>query len=333
MICSPWARRRAAASSCLPPDVLEEMRSTYNRTARSTSVIAPSDPETVRAELDRRLEQKCSNRTSGGRRELCWIDHLPGMTAAQKKRLRDRLFVPPTPREWAKKPDAWLSNFDIAAVMSQYEAAHPEFLFVDPVPIDFAATDAKSDQCFGPELCTLTLARACAGKKTAVGAVLNLDTHRGPGTHWVALFLRLDCGAGQSPNQSPFLFYFNSTGEEEPKEILALRDRLQAEHAARFKGRPLPYFRSTTEHQRGNNQCGVYAIMFLIAMLERRHPFTHAPMTDAELIQLFTGESAMVSAKGGSVWSKRTEKQRIPDESVARLRRVLFRPTDARSNG
>ena len=53
--------------------------------------------------------------------------------------------------------------------------------------------------------------------KNKIAIVFNLDRHDQPGSHWVSLFIDLEC---------KFIFYFDSAGNPIPEEIKVLKDRL-----------------------------------------------------------------------------------------------------------
>jgi len=327
--CSPFAKANAVTpDSCLTPNTLMKIKHAYN--ASHSDTITGDDPVKIRNQIREKMQPKCS--VDLANEELCWLDNLgrnttgerdrssqnavhprvsnkrvgrgQALTTATKTELINKLFVPERPSEWSREPNAWLSNFDIAMVMEQYEVAYPTFKFIGPVSIDFAEPSAQTSQahskCVNPELCTLTIRKLLDQKKSDVGVVLNLDTHDGPGTHWVSMFMRLT-------GPEPFLFYFNSTGEKEPPEIIAFRDKIQADHLATV-GKPLKYYSSKAEHQRSNTECGMYSLVFLVSMVARQQFETGEAMTDAQLIRMYTDT-----------------RTRITDSTIEQFRHVYFR--------
>ena len=83
--------------------------------------------------------------------------------------LRHKTFKPIHPDEWLDNKYAWLSNFDIDAVMAQYEDLYKDFVFLGPVPIDF--------EDIYTELSGKTLQNLYKQGKRRIGIVFNLDPH------------------------------------------------------------------------------------------------------------------------------------------------------------
>ena len=297
--CSPYAKTNAAIpDSCFTKDTLKEIKDAYNSTHADDPVIG-NDPVKIRNQLRKKMQTKY-NCVDSNKEELCWVNKLSGgLPSNIKKRMMKELFVPERPSEWSRKPNAWLSNIDISQVMNQYVIAYPQFEFIGPVSIDFASE--KSNTCVDPELCNLSIRKLLHRKKTDIGIVFNLDTHEGPGTHWVSMFMRLS-------GQSPFIFYFNSTGESEPPEIIALRDKTQTDYEM-VTGNKLAYYSSTAEHQQSNTECGMYSLVFLVSMLTREQFSTGEPMTDPQLIAMYSD----------------THARRIPDSTIEQFRHIYFR--------
>lgn len=329
--CSPFAKANAVTpDSCLTPNTLMQIKNAYN--ASHSDTITGDDPVKIRNQIRAKMQQNCVGLAN---EELCWLDNLAkpkvsnrrlpsnqesnkgktvgrgGLTTANKNQIIDELFVPERPHEWNRDPNTWLSNFDIAKVMDQYEVAYPKFRFIGPVSIDFAKPQSHTKKapnnnnqfdpkCVNPDLCTLTIRKLLDQNKTDVGVVLNLDTHDGPGTHWVSMFMRLSV-------PEPYLFYFNSTGEKEPHEIIEFRDKIQADHLSTV-GTPLKYYSSKAEHQRSNTECGMYSLVFLVSMVSRQQFETGDPMTDAQLIQMYTDD-----------------RSRIADSTIEQFRHIYFR--------
>lgn len=169
--------------------------------------------------------------------------------------------------------------------MRQYEAAYPEFEFLGASPIDFDKPYEDSNTCVWPKICQFTLAKAKGRGKTKIGFVFNEDNHKEPGSHWICAFLDLARG----------VFYFiDSVGNPMPKEIKKLIERLDAEHQMLY-GRALDVKESSVAHQKGDNQCGMYCLFFIISLLTETATY------------------------------KELMAKRIPDGAMAELRSVLFR--------
>lgn len=160
-------------------------------------------------------------------------------------------------------------------------------------------------KCVSVEVCGFHLAEKIKLGKTKIGIVFNLSPSTSSGSHWVSLYVHLpdsvgackpsavegvvakggeklaeDTGNGDWNNETPYCFFFDSAGGKVPKEIEDLIARFQTEWAeyvataseTGMRGLAPKMFydsnvRTKTEHQRGNTECGVYSIFFVVTML------------------------------------------------------------------
>jgi hypothetical protein len=214
--------------------------------------------------------------------DACMLSGLRELGVPTRKIERERL-VPEAPDSWNSKPSTWLTTPEFGQVMRQYEAAYPEFEFLGATPIDFAKPLGAS--CVWPRICQFTLARAKARGKTKVGLVFNEDGHAQPGSHWICAFIDISKG---------MFYYIDSVGNPMPEEVRELSARLSDE-SQQLYNRPLTVRVSEVPHQRGDNQCGMYCLFFIITLLT-------GTATYEELLH-----------------------RRIPDSAMADMREVLFR--------
>lgn len=248
--CHP-AARPLHADTCQTPESLLLMKRAYTkRTGRSLRASRPAD---IYQELKETLAPVCGNK-----REDCWLEQVdPG----DKRQIQSTILSPYQPAEWRKNPDEWLSNYDIANVLRQYEEAYPTFCLLGPAPIDFDKR-VSNNRCVETSLCQLDVTKLWARGKRQIGIVFNLSEHDEEGSHWVSLFIDL---------KQRFVFYFDSAvtyGETCPPEIMALVGRLQAQ--ASTIGMKLTFHENRLQHQHGNNECGMYSLFFLITLLTER---------------------------------------------------------------
>jgi hypothetical protein len=250
MACSPLINgKHVIKGSCYTADALEKIKIYYNK-KNPTTQIKTKDPVELWKLLKSRLVE-CNDK-----KEDCWLNAIKDEKL--KKELDEDLFAPDSPPEWTKNPNEWLSNFDISKVLKQYEEAHPEFTYIEPSPIDFDKKPASyQGSCVSDELCNFSLKSYINKGKRKIGFVFNLDEHTKGGSHWVSMFLDLD---------DKFIFYFNSTGEAIPKEIEELKDRIIEQ--ARKENIELVFIQNHPKsHQRGNTECGMYSLFFIISMI------------------------------------------------------------------
>jgi hypothetical protein len=227
-ICSPLYKNNKF--SCYTKEQLRTFKKKYNHT--HTKKIKGTKPSKIWKELNKNI--------SDCKKESCW---------ASKLNVKVDNFAPYSPKSWRTNEDEWLSSLDITAVLKQYEKAYPEFKYIGPSPSDYFFKEYG--QCVWPELCAFNVNTT---KHKYVGIVFNLDTHDGPGTHWVSLFIDI-------PKRK--IYYFDSTGEIIHENIEKLVKQIQAQNSKfeLIQNHPI-------EHQYGNTECGMYTLFFIITMLE-----------------------------------------------------------------
>jgi hypothetical protein len=236
--------------------------------------------------------------------EMCWLKYLP---RNKRVTVRNQVFAPSKPKEWEKKPKEWLSNYDIANVMKQYEESHKNFRFIGPTTIDFDAKPySNPNTCVENKLCTFSLKKYVEEGVDYIGIVLNLDKHDESGSHWVAIFICIP---------ETFVFYFDSACNPTPKEVRVFAKRvcaqwkelyikMKGEHrfAAARKSK-FKYIQSCPkQHQYENTECGMYSMYFIITMLDKK-------LSWKEKIRRF-------------------RKKRIPDSQMFELRDLYFAKND-----
>jgi len=188
-------------------------------------------------------------------KESCWLKQSFVNNKDRKKMMY--AFAPVAPSSWKKKPNEWLSSTEISDVMNQYEHAYKCFEFMGPSPIDYD-TRKVYGQCIWQELCQFNLKEQIEKGKKKIGIVFNLDPHYMPGSHWVSMFINV---------KKKFIYYFDSAGQPIPNQLMKLVNEITKQGKAldiNFKfDQNYP-----VEHQYGNTECGIYALYFIVHMLE-----------------------------------------------------------------
>ena len=197
--------------------------------------------------MNEKLKSKCSN-------DYCWTKQ--SFLKDKKSTLNNEYFRPKMPNKWYEKSREWLNTDDIDNVMKQYEKKYDNFYFVGAVPMDF---DKKLSfgSCVINELCTINIKRLLSRGKTKVGIILNLDNHDEDGSHWVSLFCDFD---------KDNIYYFDSYGYNETKEIKSLVKRLQEQ--GNKLNKDIKFNINKNRHQYKNSECGVYSINFIERLLK-----------------------------------------------------------------
>ena len=236
--CHPSAP--STTHGCLPLQVLQ--------TVGSKIGVPPSyTGKRLRKEIETRLEVP-----SGA--ERTFLNKLP-IAEQEKADLARRYLRPAMPAEWRADPDMWLDSTNIAAVLDQYEDTYPDFEFMGPFPVDFAAPDpyAKgSRKCLMTEICELRVKNALANGTKSIGIVYNLDPHFKSGSHWVANYIDI---VGHK------CYYFDSYGMAPPMQIARFMKWLTTQDPA------MKLFYGSRRLQYNNSECGIYCIYFIIRML------------------------------------------------------------------
>ena len=243
---------------CTPIEVLQKVALAGERGVR---------PAKLRAAIEARLGVPAHH-------EYTFLHALP-LPAEEKNKLAASVLAPKKPDAWNSDPDKWLDSQNIEDVMKQYEEAYPDFEFMGPYPIDFAAPDPykKDGSCLISEICNLRVQAILAAGKKKVGIIYNLDPHFKGGSHWVAAYVDI-------PGHK--CYYFDSYGLEPPKQIATFMKWLTTQDP-KMK---LQY--NARRFQFNNTECGVYSIYFVIRMIhgDNFRSFTRQSPRDHKMIEL-----------------------------------------------
>jgi hypothetical protein len=247
--CSPKEKGEMNKFSCYTNKSLFKLKDLWN--ARHPDVkITTSSPKEIHEELSEKFKGVCN-------KESCWLKQKADLGKVESD-ISDS-FAPESPQEWKKNPNEWLSSVDIMNVMKQYEKAYKCFDFIGPSPIDFD-TKMLYGECVWDELCNLSIEKQLKKGKTKIGIIFNTDPHNKPGQHWISMFINI---------KKKRIFFFDSTGDKAPKEIMVLVDRI-IEQGKTLNPKMNFQFDSNEgiEHQYGNTECGLYSLFFIVHMLE-----------------------------------------------------------------
>lgn len=242
-----------SAGSCISLESLIMMAKEYNKKyPKATQIILDSNLENdfskrhkykkkLIKQFNNIMKKKCS-------RQTCWLkqDFISRLQKNMKEELLKFTFRPEGPEAQFE----WLNTFNIDNVMDQYEKKYPGFLFLGAVPMDF-------DDIKNYHIKDFNFEEAVKDGITKLGIVFNLDESWQPGSHWVAAYFDLKTGEN---------YYFDSYGTKEDKRVNALRMRV-ADYCKKNNITPKMAY-NKTRHQRGNSECGMYSIYFILNMLQ-----------------------------------------------------------------
>ena len=246
--CAP--NKRFENGSCIPLPLLIGMARAYNEENKNTiklsNTLETLNPKKYKRyllkEFSKRLDQVCDN-------QRCWLrqDFTKRMDNLMEEDLKKNTFRP-------KGPDGkfeWLNTFNIMDVMSQYEKKYKEFKFLGAVPIDF-------DDLPNLGIKDLDFHDMMEKGKTKFGIVFNLDEHYKSGSHWFSLFVDLNEG---------IIFFMDSYGSQAESRIRKLMRRIAKFIKEELNKEPIVDY-CRVRHQKDGFSCGLYAISFIIKMLE-----------------------------------------------------------------
>jgi len=194
-------------------------------------------------------------------------------------------------------PGFYLSNEDIDKIFHQFVIKHPEFMSYGGVPLDFwkrpnGSWKKNCDKIYG-----FDIKKFVNGGKRKWGMVANLDESNSEGSHWVCMYFVVN-----EKTKKAKLEYFDSIGTNEcrsmvectnqniPKEIMKFIDIVKKN--CEDNGYSFEFTFNKKQHQRGNNECGMYCIYYILNRIK------NVPYSDIS---------------------------NIPDEKMTYLRNVLFK--------
>jgi Ulp1 family protease len=94
--------------------------------------------------------------------------------------------------------------------------------------------------------------------KNKLGVIFNLDEHYKGGSHWVSLFSDLEKGQ---------VYFSDSYGRKPEKRINHFINRIK-DYLETCNIDNLDIRHNPTQHQKGNSECGVYSINFILRLLK-----------------------------------------------------------------
>jgi hypothetical protein len=250
MKCAPGVKYEAG--SCATVYVLVEMAKAYNHSAQPKDHIKLSNnmellnPQKYKMylvyQIKKRVGDKCTT-------QKCWsTQHF---IKYMKEKAREE-FVRYTHRPNSPQGKfEWLSTFNINDSMLQYERKFKGFKFFGAVPMDFAdLSDLEAGR--------IDYKKYIKNGITKIGLIFNLDDHDQPGSHWTAMYTDLDKGD---------IFYFDSFAVKPEQRVRALmREQTRFLKSIGKKVDTIRIDYNKTQHQKGNTECGVYSMNFLIRM-------------------------------------------------------------------
>lgn len=303
MYCSPSGKENYKKDkTCFTRDALVRLVEAWNSSYPSNKIS--SYKSATKTQLWSALNQKMGHICNGDGKEACWVDNLQG---ARPSKEVARNLRPVKPSAWNNDEYTWLTNYDIEAVMNQYDITEDpsfKYKFVGVFPIDFEAK-TQFGQCLFQEFCSLNVSKLFRQGVRYIGIITNLDKHDERGSHWTSLFICID------PSLPSFgAYYYDSTAAYPPEEISAFIHNVkkQVQSIPGADARSFAVDHNKIRHQRGNTECGVFSMNYQIRWLH------------------------MLKANPQVTFSSVVNDKSINDTTVHKLRNVLYRPFQKKKN-
>jgi hypothetical protein len=192
--------------------------------------------------------------------EYCWVD-LDFINNIKDRYLRDKIrdftFKPKGP----KTANSWLWTEDINRVLQQYGSIDKTFKFLGALPSDFY------------KITKMNWTNICNYNKFSI--VFNLDNHKQSGSHWVAFLI---------DNKTKTIEYYDSIGNLPNTNINVFIKHVQNFLHKKCKTK-YEILYNTTKQQYENNECGMFAIHFIITRLLGKsfHDISNMKITDKDM--------------------------------------------------
>lgn len=238
--------------SCFPLNLLVDMAEAinkYNQEKKKEDLIVldesfeTTDPDGYKLYLLSEFKK----RFEGDQKD--WIKHkyMDFLHDETKHYLQNDIFRPDGPQGKFE----WLSTLDINKVLEQYENKYQDFKFLGAVPIDFNDLDYLPFK-------KMNFDDFKSNGINRIAVIFNLDEHDQPGSHWVSLFADLNKGQ---------VYFSDSYATQPEKRIRDFMKRIKEYLESKDIKKPDVRY-NKTQHQRGNSECGVYSINFILRLLK-----------------------------------------------------------------
>ena len=252
--CSPF---KELDFTCYSTKSLINIKNKWNKKHPSMS-ISSKDPYIIWNKLKYLLSNVCDN-------EKCWL-RQQFIKNNVDSNLLSYTFAPDRPSTWDKNNNEWLDSNNILNVMKQYEKKYNNFRFLGPSPINYDYL-IYDNECVWNELCNFNLFEYLKNGVTKIGIIFNTDPHNKSGEHWVSLFINIE-------STTPYIFYFDSTGDKILSKIKKFSNNV-IKQAKQFNINLKYIDNHNIKHQKGNSECGMYSLYFIIQLLTDNNDYNH----------------------------------------------------------
>lgn len=290
--CSPAKKQHYKQhNTCFDNTALKRIIEAYNRSYPLTQIITKNKTfKKQLEELHSRFKQKCNLD------ESCVVSAL----GLDNDEMIDDYVRPIMPDDWKNNPNTWLTNFNIEAILIQYEDAYKPFYKFFGV---YSSNFLRKNGTFPahPELFNFNIKDIYSKGIRTFGIVINLDEHDEPGSHWTSLFVCID------PSMQCFgAYYYDSTAHPPPGDMKKFMDilKIQGDEFRKSTGSKTLFKVkvNTIKHQYGSTECGIFSIYNQIKWV-------------------FDAKN-----KNGKITFNKIMSEKKTDNEMSKMRKQLFRP-------
>ena len=146
----------------------------------------------------------------------------------------------------------WLSNLEIDDVLKNWENKYSNFKAFDTTVNDF--------QDINNEFKYFNI-RKYQPNYNKLCIILNTANSNESGEHWVSLFINL---------QKNYIAYFDSTGDLPSKDVFRFMKKVNSQ--CNNINIPMNIYINKKEHQKGDGECGIYSLNFIVECLNGKNP-------------------------------------------------------------
>lgn len=232
--------------SCISLEILIKIAKAYNKANLNDTIYISNitDKHELKKNLLKILREKIDEN------EEDWInnDFIKTLDKNTLDQLKNHTFRPHGPQGQFE----WLSTIDINKVLHQYENKYDDFKFLGAVPIDFMTLDYLIFN-------KINFKDFEKINKTRFGIIFNLDESWKGGSHWVSLFIDLNKG------QIYFSDSFAINPDKRIEEFINVVEKYLKNNKKMIN---IDKKYNKTRHQKGNSECGVYSINFILRLLK-----------------------------------------------------------------
>jgi hypothetical protein len=236
------------AGSCYDIETLKKIVKSFNKKYPDHKIsISTKNKKTLLKELRKQLSDMCS-------KDECFLEQGL-LNPKEARQINSETFRPKMPKSWLHNKHTWLDNYDINAVMTQYEAVYPDFKWIAAIPAD-------CNEVPFCELYKFNLKKLYSNGFRQIGMIFNLDMSYQPGSHWCAHFIDLKKHFDVS--------YYDSYGSEPTPQIMKFIDDVmeQISKIPELRDKNIKFEYNRRRHQRKNSECGMYSMNYIIQRLE-----------------------------------------------------------------